>query len=114
MDFGYTPQQVTLRDEVQAFIAEHVTQDVRDELESGEEGGRGVHFRELIRKAAERKWIGISWPVEYGGHGGSRLDQYIIEEEFGRLGIAIGGAGSGAPAILAAGTEEQKQHFIPG
>ena len=30
------------------------------------------------------------------------------------MGIAVGGAGSGAPAILAAGTEEQKQHFIPG
>ena len=114
MDFGYTPEQETLRRELQEFIAEHVTQDVLDELESGEEGGRGVHYRELVRKVAERNWIGISWPEEYGGQGGSRIEQYIVEEEFARLGVAVGGAGSGAPAILAAGTEEQKQHFIPG
>ena len=114
MDFGYTPEQETLRRELQEFIAEHVTQDVLDELESGEEGGRGVHYRELVRKVAERNWIGISWPGEYGGQGGSRIEQYIVEEEFARLGVAVGGAGSGAPAILAAGTEEQKQHFIPG
>ena len=56
----------------------------------------------------------LAWPEEYGGQGGSRIEQYIVEEEFARLGVAVGGAGSGAPAILAAGTEEQKQHFIPG
>ena len=81
---------------------------------TAEEGGRGVHYRELVRKVAERNWIGISWPKEYGGQGGSRIEQYIVEEEFARVGVAVGGAGSGAPAILAAGTEEQKQEFIPG
>jgi alkylation response protein AidB-like acyl-CoA dehydrogenase len=114
MDFGYTPEQEALRREVQQFIAEHVTDDVLGELETAEEGGRGVHYRELIRKVAERNWIGISWPKEYGGQGGSRIEQYIVEEEFARVGVAVGGAGSGAPAILAAGTEEQKQEFIPG
>ena len=114
MDFGYTPEQEKLRREVQEFIAEHVTDDVLGELETAEEGGRGVHYRELIRQVAERKWIGISWPKEYGGQGGSRIEQYIVEEEFARAGVAVGGAGSGAPAILAAGTEEQKQEFIPG
>ena len=114
MDFGYTPEQETLRKDIREFITEHVTDDVLGELETAEEGGRGEHYRELIRKVAERKWIGISWPKEYGGQGGSRIEQYIVEEEFARAGVAVGGAGSGAPAILAAGTEEQKQHFIPG
>ena len=114
MDFGYTPEQEALRREVQEFIAEHVTDDVLGELETAEEGGRGDHYRELVRKVAERNWIGISWPREYGGQGGSRIEQYIVEEEFARVGVAVGGAGSGAPAILAAGTEEQKQEFIPG
>ena len=69
---------------------------------------------ELTKKIAEKGWIGISWPKEYGGQDGSRIDQYIVEEEFGRIGIGVGGAGSGAPAILAAGTEEQKKYFLPG
>jgi alkylation response protein AidB-like acyl-CoA dehydrogenase len=56
----------------------------------------------------------MCWPKEFGGQDGSRMDQYIVEEEFVRAGIAMGGVGSGAPAILAAGSEEQKQHFLPG
>ena len=114
MDFGYSEEQLSLRQEVLQFIAENVTPEVMAEVESGEEGGRGVYYRELIGKIADRGWVGISWPKEYGGQSGNRLDQYIVEEEFARLGISVGGAGSGAPAILAAGTEEQKQHFLPG
>ena len=113
MDFGYTPEQEALRQEVRQFIAENVTPEVIAELEGEEEGSRGVLYRELRKKITERGWVGISWPKEYGGQGGRRIDQYIVEEEFARAGISVGGAGSGAPAILAAGTEEQKQYYIP-
>jgi len=114
MDFGYTKEQENLRQEVQEFIAGNVSQGLLDEMEGGEEGGRGPEYRELVKNVADKGWIGISWPKEYGGQSGSRMDQYIVEEEFMRRGIAVGGAGSGAPAILAAGTEEQKEYFIPG
>ena len=115
MDFGYSLEQTVLQNEVRKFIAEHVTQDVKDEIEgTGGEGGRGPLVRELYRLVGERGWIGITWPKEYGGQEGNRLDQYIVEEEFSRAGISVGGAGSGAPAILAAGTEEQKKEFLPG
>jgi alkylation response protein AidB-like acyl-CoA dehydrogenase len=82
-------------------------------VEGQEEGPRGPLVRELFKKLNEKGWVGISWPKEYGGQGGSRIDQYIVEEEFARVGLSVGGAGSGAPAILVAGTEEQKQYFIP-
>ena len=114
MDFGFTPEQETLREEVQGFIAEHVTEELISEIDDFGENTRGPLARELYKEVASRGWIGISWPREYGGQGGSRIDQYIVEEEFARVGISVGGAGSGAPAILAAGTEEQKKHFLPG
>ena len=42
MDFGYTPEQQSLRDDVRAFIAENVTDELMEEIEgSGGEGGRG-------------------------------------------------------------------------
>ena len=113
MDFAYTPQQQALRQEVRQFIAENVTDEVHEEIARVGEG-RGPLVQELTKKVVEKGWIGISWPKEYGGQDGSRLDQYIVEEEFGRIGIGVGGAGSGAPAILAAGTEEQKKYFLPG
>ena len=114
MDFGYSPENEALREEVQRFIEEHVTEEVRAEIEDSGEGTRGPLVREMYKEIAGRGWIGISWPKEYGGQGGSRIDQYIVEEEFARVGISVGSAGSGAPAILAAGTEEQKNYFLPG
>lgn len=114
MDFGFTAEQKALRNEVQKFIRENVTPDVLTEVEKDGEGGRGPNYLELRHKIAEKGWVGISWPKEFGGQDGSRMEQYIVEEEFARIGIAVGGAGSGAPAILAAGTEEQKRYFLPG
>ena len=120
MDFGYTPEQEALRRDVCAFIAEHLTPEVVAEMEGlsegfgvGRSGTRGPLVSELFTKIGERGWLGISYPKEYGGQDGDRMSQYIVEEEFARVNIAVGLAGSGAPAILAAGTEEQKQYFIP-
>ena len=114
MDFAYTPEQETLREEVRQFIEDNVTPEILAEIEETGVRRGGPQTKEMYRKVGDRGWIGISWPKEYGGQGGSRIDQYIVEEEFGRIGVTLGGAGSGAPAILAAGTEEQKKHFLPG
>jgi alkylation response protein AidB-like acyl-CoA dehydrogenase len=114
MEFAYTAEQEDLREEVQRFIQENVTKDVRREIENTDEMSQGPLVRDLRKKVAAKGWVGISWPKEYGGQDGSRIDQYIVEEEFSRIGVGVGGAGSGAPAILAAGTEEQKKTLLPG
>ena len=121
MDFGYTTEQESLRQEVRAFIAEHVTPAVKAEMEGHNEGllgvsrstSRGPAVQELFRKIHARGWMGISYPKEYGGQGGDRISQYLVEEEFARANVAIALAGSSAPAIMAAGTDEQKRYFIP-
>ena len=116
MDFAYDAQQEALRNEVRAFIAENVTEDVlaaRGSSESNTERGENGPMQQLYEKIYERGWLGITYPKEYGGQGGDRMSQYIVEEEFTRVDIPIGMGGSGAPAIMAAGTEEQKQYYIP-
>ncbi|MBI4081308.1 MAG: acyl-CoA dehydrogenase family protein [Candidatus Lambdaproteobacteria bacterium] len=127
MNFGFSPEQEALRKEVLAFIKENLTPGVIAEVEgeeqevsAGEESAgrkglarRGPHLSELYRRIGARGWLGITYPKEYGGQGGDRISQYIVEEEFARVGIRVGLVGSGAPAILAAGTEEQKRDFIP-
>jgi alkylation response protein AidB-like acyl-CoA dehydrogenase len=118
MDFAYTAEQEALRREVRQFIKENVTPEVADEANPETAGdrprGTGPAAAALYKKIYERGWLGITYPKEYGGQGGDRLTQYIVEEEFTRAGINITLGGSGAPAIMAAGTEEQKQHYIPG
>ena len=112
MDFGWTPEQEALQREVRHFIAENVTPEVMAGAEE-EGGGQRPRVRELRKKIAEKGWIAIAWPKEYGGQGGDQLSQYLVEEEFARAGLSVGGGGSGAAAILAAGTEEQKQYYVP-
>ncbi|MBI2170766.1 MAG: acyl-CoA dehydrogenase family protein, partial [Chloroflexi bacterium] len=122
MDFGWSKDQDALRAEVRRFIAENVTDEVVMELEEGyvppsgepqKRGARGPKATALRKKIDEKGWLGITWPKEYGGAGKDRLTQYIVEEEFARVGMGVGGGGSGAPAIMAAGTEEQKKYYIP-
>ena len=117
MDFAYTPDQEAMRKEVRAFIAENLTEEVlsaRGTSASNASHGDSGPMKELYDKIHARGWLGITYPKEYGGQGGDRMTQYIVEEEFTRLDIPVGMGGSGAPAIMAAGSEEQKQAYIPG
>jgi alkylation response protein AidB-like acyl-CoA dehydrogenase len=122
MYFAYTPAQEALRRDVRAFIREHVTPEVVADhnmlkpIENGDlrpTGQDGPLMKALYRKLDERGWLGIAYPKEYGGQGGDQISQFIVEEEFLRAGIKIGLSGSGAPAILAVGPEEQKHWFLP-
>jgi alkylation response protein AidB-like acyl-CoA dehydrogenase len=115
MHFAFTEQQDALRREVQDFIATHLTAELRAAIEQGELGLRfGPEVEAFLELVIARGWTGVSWPVEFGGQGRSAMEQFIIEEEFHRVGLRIGGAGTGAPAILASGTAAQKQAFVPG
>ncbi|MGZ5159805.1 MAG: acyl-CoA dehydrogenase family protein [Burkholderiales bacterium] len=120
MDFAYTQEQEALRRDVRAFLAKEMTPEVIAEMEAHHEGRpvhrsacRTPHVSALFQKISDRGWVGISYPKEYGGQGGDRISQYLVEEELYRANITVSLGGSGAPAIMAAGTEEQKRHFIP-
>lgn len=70
------------------------------------------------RKMGEGGWIGIGWPEKYGGRGASLEDLVDFNEEY----AAHGGPGRAghigetllAPTLIAFGTEEQKQKYLPG
>ena len=112
MEFAYTPTQKALQKQVQDFIAREVTTDVAEDDPEEGDGRRSPRLAAIYEKIKENGWRAISWPKEYGGQGGNRLDQYIVEEEFARVGLSVGGGGSGAPTILAGGTQEQKDYYV--
>ena len=47
---------------------------------------------EFSRKLGARGWLGMTIPKEYGGHGRSHLDRYVVTEEL----LAAGAPGGGA------------------
>ena len=73
---------------------------------------------ELSQALGARGWLGMSYPTEYGGRGASALDRFTVTEELLAAGAPVAAHWIAerqmAPSILAWGTEEQKQRFVPG
>jgi alkylation response protein AidB-like acyl-CoA dehydrogenase len=73
----------------------------------------------ILPKMAEIGFFGLTIPEEYGGLGGDYLTYVLGMEELGRADSALRGIvsvsnGLVGKSILAAGTEEQKQQYLPG
>ena len=110
------PDLDAFRTELRDWLAANVPDDVRPENAARlPEDERVRRLRAWQRKLVEARWVGITWPREYGGRGASIPEQIVHVEEMararapeiiGNLGIGIAG-----PPILAYGTEEQKRRF---
>jgi alkylation response protein AidB-like acyl-CoA dehydrogenase len=110
MDFGLTEEQKAIRDEVQRF-AENEIIPVASEYDEAEK-----YPWEVMDKAADAGLLGPSIPLEYGGAGYSPEETAIIVEELFAadpgIGLSVSSAGFGAEAIMAFGTEDQKERWL--
>lgn len=111
MDYGFSEEQVMIRDLVRK-VAEEKILPVRAELDETEEFPEGP-----MRALAEAELFGLYVPEEYGGFGRGALDMCIVVEEISRVcgGVAITLAANALAAypILLFGTDEQKQKYLP-
>lgn len=108
------PEAKALRLEVRAFLREEIAKGTFSPLSTGRETSWSPEFS---RKVAERGWIGMTWPKEYGGHGRTHLERYVMIEEMlaHRAPISfhwVADRQSG-PVILRYGREEVKRDIIP-
>lgn len=66
---------------------------------------------------AERGWVGMAVPAQYGGHDATAVDRFVVVEELLRWGAPVAHHWVAdrqiAPVLLRYGTEEQKQWFLP-
>jgi len=73
--------------------------------------------KEWTDKLAKAGYLCVSWPKEFGGRGLTGIENAVMNEEFGRLGIPRVTRGMGewlvGPSIIVWGTDEQKAHFLP-
>ena len=72
---------------------------------------------EVINELAEMGVFGLTIPEEYGGLGLSKASMCVVSEELSRGYIGVGSLGTrseiAAELIIAGGTEEQKQKWLP-
>jgi acyl-CoA dehydrogenase len=105
----------TLRHEVRSFLAA--------ELASGSFVPRcdtwlSQHDPSFSAKLGTAGFLGLPWAKEYGGHGRTALDRFVVVEELLAAGAPIAAHWvsdrQSGPSILKHGTEEAKRELIPG
>ena len=115
MDFRLTPEDEEFRQEVREFIKQELPPD-------WEGGGRypeedNWDFTVQIRKKmADKGWLTMHWPEEYGGQAASQVRSAIFSEEltYNRTpGRDIFGVRMLGPTLMIHGSEEQKQTHLP-
>ncbi|WP_178917060.1 acyl-CoA dehydrogenase family protein [Natronomonas gomsonensis] len=111
MDFELSDEQQQIREEVRRF-ADNEIRPVATEYDREEK----APF-DLIEKGAEMGLCGAQIPIEYGGAGYEMLDVALIVEELYAADPGIGGSilgtAFGSEAIIAFGTEDQKERWLP-
>ena len=112
MNFEFSDDQKLLKEQARGFLqSKSSSKDVRRILD-----GKEPFHPELWKGVAEMGWLGASIPEEYGGLGLGYLELCVIAEELGRAVAPIPFSSTVylfAEAVLAAGTEEQKQKYLP-
>jgi len=116
MDFAiaYTEEQERFREEVRAWIAENVPEDMKEPIDSRDASKEQYLFwREKHKEMAKKGWLYPTYSKEYGGGGLTGDHESILAEEFLHARIPWNSASLLFAALLVWGTEEQKQKFLP-
>jgi 3-oxocholest-4-en-26-oyl-CoA dehydrogenase alpha subunit len=120
MKFSYDPDVESFRGEVKQFIATELPPE-EERVKRGYEGGFKDNQEEydyvmgFQKKLAERDWLAMAWPKEYGGGGASHMRQLVYNEEMAYTGAPSMNMGIAwvGPSLMLYGTDEQKERFIP-
>ena len=115
MDLSYSAEELAFRDEVRAWLAANLPDDIREKVV----GYRHLSKEDYVRWhkiLAAKGWSVPHWPVETGGTGWDITQRYIYDEEFGLAGAP--GLPPFGPAMCASvlhrfGTPGQKARFLP-
>jgi alkylation response protein AidB-like acyl-CoA dehydrogenase len=112
MDLGLSEEQELLRNFARDFLEKECPDTLVREMEEDEKG----YPPQLWAGMAGQGWQGLIIPEQYGGTGMTYTDLIVLLEEFGRAvvpGPFISTVVLGAIPILEAGSEDQKQEFLP-
>jgi alkylation response protein AidB-like acyl-CoA dehydrogenase len=115
MYLGYSPEHERLRRELRAYFAALMTPERREALAASGDYGDGTVYKDVVRRMGHDGWLALGWPQEFGGRGGSALDQLIFTDEAAAAGapvpfLTINTIG---PTIMRFGTAEQRAQYLP-
>lgn len=104
-----------LRSEIRAFVDEQLAAGTFTPSVDGWLAGWDEDFSAAL---AARGWLGMTVPKEYGGHGRSFLERFVVAEELLAAGAPVAAHWIAdrqiVPSLLKYGTETQRRRFLPG
>lgn len=112
MDTRYSKEQIALRKELRDYFTGIMTP-AKVSACIGKEGG--PVFREIIQQLGRDGMLTLGWPAEYGGKDYGAIEQLILFEEAWKTHtpFPLITLNSVSPSIMAFGTDEQKNFFLP-
>jgi len=118
MDLNDSPEEAAFRAEARAFLEAHAPRTKRDLYDEGaDEAALLAESRAFQRTLHEHGWAALLWPKAYGGRGLGPIQSIVWNQELARAGIGesifVVGIGMAGPTIIAHGSEEQKQRYLP-
>src|SRR5277367_3533152 len=112
MNFDFSDDQKQMRDAARKFLTEQCPpKAVRAVLD-----GKAPYDKELWKGLAEMGFLGVAIPEEFGGAGAGHLELCVIAEEMGRALAPVPFSSTvylAAEALLLAGSDAQKQKWLP-
>lgn len=118
MKLGFSPEEELFRKECADWLNGQMAGEFKDIKGITTLTAKAERRKEWEQQLGRHKWSCIGWPEEWGGRNATLAQQVIFAEEYARAGVPgrvnhIGIELAG-PTILAFGTAEQKQRFLPG
>jgi alkylation response protein AidB-like acyl-CoA dehydrogenase len=117
MDFNYSPEDEAFREEFRLWVErnrEYAVPALGPLADKGEIGWDAI--LRWHRKLYEGGWLGITWPAEHGGRGGTFLQEAICEQELERANTGFPFTGPGiwllGPTLIHWGNPAQKAKHL--
>ena len=112
MNVEFSDDEISFRKELQSWLKE----ELKDRPQDTDSDGEWAFGLEMRKKLADKGWLTMAWPEEYGGQGVSHMMQVVFAEEMSyhrAPGRDVFGTRMMAPTLMIHGTEEQKKEFLP-
>lgn len=111
MDFHDTPDEAEFRGRLRQWLRDHSAEAAIPDDPAARADAQNAWHQTLH----EAGYIGLSFPVEYGGHGLPPIYEAILNDELGRAGAPpIEGVGHLSNALRLFGTDAQRADLLPG
>ena len=113
MNFKFSESEEAFREELKSWLNTELAARPGSDSDPDSEWAFNLEMR---RKLAEKGWLTMAWPEEYGGQSASHMMQVIFAEEMSynnAPGRDVFGTKMMAPTLMIHGTEDQKQQFLP-